>query len=273
MRKSLVVLLFSIAVLGCRSVALAQTNTTRPVPASDQLCSMVASAAHANRLPIEFFARLIWQESRFRPDEVGPMTRSGDRALGIAQFMPGTAIERGLFEPFNPVEALPKSGAFLAELRDQFGNLGLAAAAYNAGPQRLRDFIAGLRDLPLETRNYVLAITGRPVEDWMKSAKEDRVKVSTSEQDTDQNEQVASCSKIMALSNRPTNSYIAEMELKVPVWCRYLQHPNLGVCGPVHEREHGMNLSTLARLKDHSHLFEHHSIDETRSVHLTGLRY
>ena len=63
--------------------------------------------------------------------------------------MPGTAAERGPFEPFNPVEALPKSGEFLAELRDEFGNLGLAAAAYNAGPQRLRDFLAGLRDLPL----------------------------------------------------------------------------------------------------------------------------
>ena len=83
--------------------------------------------------------------------------------------MPGTAAERGLNEAFNPVEALPKSGEFLAELRDQFGNLGLAAAAYNAGPQRVRDFVAGLRSLPLETRNYVRAITGRPVEFWANS--------------------------------------------------------------------------------------------------------
>ena len=86
--------------------------------------------------------------------------------------MPGTAMERQLFEPFNPAAALPKSGEFLAELRNEFGNLGLAAAAYNAGPQRLRDYLAGLsHDLPLETRNYVLAITGRPVEDWAASGK------------------------------------------------------------------------------------------------------
>ena len=73
---------------------------------------MIKSAAHANDLPLSFFARVIWQESRFRPEEVGPMTRSGARALGIAQFMPATAAERHLLEPFNPVEALPKSGSF-----------------------------------------------------------------------------------------------------------------------------------------------------------------
>ena len=100
------------------------------------ICAMIESAAQVNALPLDFFVRLIWQESRFHPDEIGPLTRSGQRALGIAQFMPGTAMERQLFEPFNPAAALPKSGEFLAELRNEFGNLGLAAAAYNAGPQR-----------------------------------------------------------------------------------------------------------------------------------------
>ena len=99
------------------------------------------------------------------------MTRSGARALGIAQFMPATAAERHLLEPFNPVEALPKSGKFLADLRAEFGNLGLAAAAYNAGPQRVRKFITGSRGLPRETRNYVLSITGRSVDAWAKNGR------------------------------------------------------------------------------------------------------
>ena len=90
---------------------------------------------------------MIWQESRFQPDAVGPVTRSGQRAQGIAQFMPYTAAERGLLDPFDPVQALPKSAEFLRELRGQFGNLGLAAAAYNAGPQRVRDWMAGSRTL------------------------------------------------------------------------------------------------------------------------------
>src|SRR5437879_2405342 len=142
------------------------------VDARESICLMVESAARANDLPVEFFARIIWQESRFQPDAVGPLTRSGQRAQGIAQFMPGTAAERRLLDPFDPVQALPKSAEFLRELRAQFGNLGLAAAAYNAGPQRLRDFLAGSRMLPAETRNYVVAITGASVDEWATGAKD-----------------------------------------------------------------------------------------------------
>ena len=107
----------------------------------ESVCLMIEASARAHNLPLEFFARVIWQESRFQPGVVGPRTRSGDRAQGIAQFMPRTAAERGLLDPFDPVQALPKSAEFLRELADQFGNLGLAAAAYNAGPQRVRDWL------------------------------------------------------------------------------------------------------------------------------------
>jgi hypothetical protein len=130
------------------------------------ICQMVKSAAAANGLPVDFFARVIWQESRFRPDTVGPRTRTGQRAQGIAQFMPMTAAERLLHDPFDPVQALPKSAEFLRELRAQFGNLGLAAAAYNAGPQRVRDWLAGKRTLPSETQKYVRNVTGRSAQDW-----------------------------------------------------------------------------------------------------------
>ena len=54
----------------------------------ESICLMVEAAARANNLPAEFFARIIWQESRFQSDAVGPMTRRGTRAQGIAQFMP-----------------------------------------------------------------------------------------------------------------------------------------------------------------------------------------
>ena len=54
----------------------------------------------------------------------------------------------------------------MAELRREFGNLGLAAAAYNAGPGRVRDFIDGRGVMPAQTRHYVRAITGRSVEEW-----------------------------------------------------------------------------------------------------------
>src|SRR5206468_10266328 len=97
---------------------------------------------------------------------VGPVTRSGARARGIAQFMPRTASERGLLDPHDPVQALPKSAEFLHELLHEFGNLGLAAAAYNAGPRRVRDWLEGRGGLPAETQNYVLRITGRSADEW-----------------------------------------------------------------------------------------------------------
>jgi len=77
-----------------------------------------------------------------------------------------TAAERRLWDPFDPVQALPKSAEFLRELRAQFGNLGLAAAAYNAGPQRIRDWLAGKRTLPSETEAYVRKITGHAAQEW-----------------------------------------------------------------------------------------------------------
>ena len=119
------------------------------------------SAAAANELPIEFFTRLIWQESRFNPRAV-----SHKGAQGVAQFMPKTALWRGLLDPFDPIQALPQSAAFLRELRAQFGNLGLAAAAYNAGRGRVQAWLAGHASLPGETRAYVIAITGHSADAW-----------------------------------------------------------------------------------------------------------
>jgi len=129
-------------------------------PAPD-LCGALAAAATTNDLPVDFFTRLIWQESRFKPDAI-----STKGAQGIAQFMPETARLSGLDDPFDPLEAIAKSGELLRGLRREFGNLGLAAAAYNAGPGRVHDWLGGRRPLPLETRAYVRIVTGRSVEQW-----------------------------------------------------------------------------------------------------------
>jgi hypothetical protein len=80
--------------------------------------------------------------------------------------MPRTADWHGLADPFDPIEALHHSAAYLRELREQFGNLGLAAAAYNAGPGRVRAWLASHRPLPGETRNYVAMVTGWTADEW-----------------------------------------------------------------------------------------------------------
>jgi len=172
----------------------------------EAICLMVESAARAHDLPLEFFARVIWQESRFQPDAVGPMTRRGSRAQGIAQFMPGTASERRLLDPFDPVQALPKSAEFLQELRGQFGNLGLAAAAYNAGPRRVQEWIAGTGTMPQETRNYVLAITGMTVEDWRDVARNGKPSPRPP---------TSGCRELMALLTRAPNPFVTQLETRV----------------------------------------------------------
>ncbi|TYO61728.1 lytic transglycosylase domain-containing protein [Bradyrhizobium hipponense] len=139
-------------------------ESAAPAPASptDQFCNALREAAEASGIPVPFFARLIWQESRFRSNEV-----SGAGAQGVAQFMPETAAEVGLDDPFDPMKALPASAKFLRKLRDDFGNLGLAAAAYNAGPGRIQKWLAKESGLPRETRDYVRIITGTKAEDWI----------------------------------------------------------------------------------------------------------
>jgi hypothetical protein len=155
-------------ILGSTEEAPPATSNSDASKSHPSICQLLESAAASNGLPFEFFAQVIWQESRFRPDAVGPLTRTGHRAQGIAQFMPVTAAERLLHDPFDPIQALPKSAEFLRELRSQFGNLGLAAAAYNAGPQRVRDWLAGRRTLPLETQSYVRKVTGRSAQEWVR---------------------------------------------------------------------------------------------------------
>ncbi len=131
-----------------------------------EFCEALADAAEASDIPVAFFARLIWQESKFRHD-----ARSHVGAQGVAQFMPGTAAEMGLDDPFDPRKALPASAKFLRKLHDQFGNLGLAAAAYNAGSGRIQNWLARRGPLPDETRNYVRKITGNPAETWTSEKK------------------------------------------------------------------------------------------------------
>src|SRR6266478_6362919 len=174
-------------------------DTARESDTREAICLMIESAARANDLPLEFFARVIWQESRFQSDAVGPVTRSGRRALGIAQFMPGTASERRLLDPFDPVQALPTSAEFLNELRNQFGNLGLAAAAYNAGPRRVQEWLAGTGPMPQETRNYVVAITGSTVEEWAAAGKSGKMPERT---------MTSSCRELMALLKRAPNLFV-----------------------------------------------------------------
>ncbi|MGH6859329.1 MAG: transglycosylase SLT domain-containing protein [Phyllobacterium sp.] len=137
------------------------TPVAPPEPSIGQICAAIATHADGHGVPRDFFARLIWKESRFDVSATSPVG-----AQGIAQFMPGTARERGLADPYDFAAALPASAALLKDLRKAFGNWGLAAAAYNAGATRVSRWLANGGFLPLETEDYVLDITGNSADDF-----------------------------------------------------------------------------------------------------------
>jgi hypothetical protein len=128
---------------------------------ASSICAAVEKASTANNLDKVFFARLLWKESLFDPNAVSPAG-----AEGIAQFMPGTAERRKLADPFDPMAAVSASAHFLSDLEKQFGNIGLAAAAYNAGEARVERWLKGESSLPDETEDYVASITGKIADEW-----------------------------------------------------------------------------------------------------------
>ena len=160
-------MLLSIAVLIAVKPACADTTVETVKEAS---CRIVEQAAHANQLSVATLTRLLWNESRF---QVRVISRAG--ALGVAQFMPATSDERGLSDPFDPEQAIPQAAKLLADLDRQFGNIGLAIAAYNAGPGRVASWLGSTGALPRETGIFVRAVTGRSPEEWAASGRYARI--------------------------------------------------------------------------------------------------
>lgn len=150
-----------LGLIGMVAAASPGIGAGRSETLEETICRLIETAAQANAVPTGLFTRLIWRESSFRP---GVTSSAG--AQGIAQFMPGTAAEQGLADPFDPEEAIPASASYLAGLKNQFGNWGLAVAAYNAGQGRVSNWARNGGFLPIETELYVRFVTGRSVYDW-----------------------------------------------------------------------------------------------------------
>lgn len=142
------------------------TVRTKPLSPKDQafiamVCGHIETQAKKRGLPPGYVAKLIWIESRFNPYAI-----SHAAAQGIAQFIPSTAKLWGLKDPFDPPQAIRASAQLLSDLKRDSGNLGLAAAGYNAGAGRVNRWRKGDSFLPQETKNYVRAITGYHAREW-----------------------------------------------------------------------------------------------------------
>lgn len=127
-----------------------------------QLMEMdMAIKKHARAFGVD--ENLVWavirQESGFNPAAVSPKG-----AMGLMQLMPGTAASLGVTEPFDVEQNIAGGIKYLERCLNQFdGNVALALAAYNAGPENVTKY-QGCPPFP-ETRQYVAAVLqhyGRP---------------------------------------------------------------------------------------------------------------
>lgn len=145
----------------CSSGKWGHEQCIRPTHFVHDTCQAIELFAQENGLDAGFFARLIWQESRFDPNALSPA-----KARGIAQFIDSTAALRGLADSYNPALALEHSAQYLGEMTRRYGNQGLAAVGYNGGERRAEGLMAGTGGLARETIDYVQIITGLPAEVW-----------------------------------------------------------------------------------------------------------
>lgn len=82
-------------------------------------------------------------------------------AVGRMQIMPGTGQDMGVTDPTDPTQSIYAGAKYLSQMLDRYKSPDLAVAAYNAGPQRVDDYLAGRGALPNETLAYVPGVTAR----------------------------------------------------------------------------------------------------------------
>jgi hypothetical protein len=136
-------------------------------PSSHTIADYIAEAAWRFGVPAAWIRAVIDAESA---GDARAVSRKG--AMGLMQIMPNTwsalRMRYGLGrDPFDPRDNILAGVAYLREMHDRYGSPGFLAA-YNAGPQRYDEYLAGIRALPAETRAYVAMLTplvgGEPLE-------------------------------------------------------------------------------------------------------------
>ncbi len=120
----------------------------------DVLYPIISKHCHNFGVPVELVLAIIEVESSWDAKAV-----SNKGAMGIMQLMPVTARELLVENPFDPESNISAGVCYLKELLDRFGNLELALAAYNAGPDSVEKY-ASIPPFP-ETKNFVHKVINR----------------------------------------------------------------------------------------------------------------
>jgi hypothetical protein len=140
----------------------ASGDYTAPGPANDPWGPYIVQASRRFDVPQSWIRNVMHTESGGQLYVNGQLVTSGVGAMGLMQVMPETyqelQAEYGLGDdPYNPHDNIMAGTAYLREMYDLFGSPGFLAA-YNAGPQRLNEYLTDGRPLPEETTHYVAMI-------------------------------------------------------------------------------------------------------------------
>ncbi|MEJ8405218.1 lytic transglycosylase domain-containing protein [Brevundimonas vesicularis] len=126
-------------------------ETVRLASLDQPFADAIAEAADRHGLDRKLLHALVVVESAYRAQAC-----STAGACGLTQLMPGTAADLGVRDRLDPYDNLRGGADYLARQILRFGDLRLALAAYNAGPDR----VARLGRIPkiTETQNYVVSV-------------------------------------------------------------------------------------------------------------------
>jgi len=141
---------------GIRSVdAQLYTNPAvdfKKAATKDQIISMIEDTSNKYGVDSKLIKALVQQESGFNPN-----AKSKAGAIGLMQLMPSTAKGLGVDDPLDPKQNIEGGVKYVKSLMDRFnGNIILALAAYNAGPNAVKKY-DGVPPYK-ETQNYVKSI-------------------------------------------------------------------------------------------------------------------
>ena len=137
------------ATTGWPRLTAAQLEAVMP-----RIDAAITKSAQANGLDPKLLRALIKQESSFQP-----FCLSSAGAMGLTQLMPGTAQGLGVSDPYDIESNIEGGARYLAAQLETFGgDLSLALAAYNAGPNAVRAS-AGIPPYA-ETKDFVNKVVG-----------------------------------------------------------------------------------------------------------------
>jgi transglycosylase-like protein with SLT domain len=124
-------------------------------PANGPFGNLIRAAALKHGVDEELITHLIAVESNFNPRAL-----SRKQAQGLMQLIPETAARYSVANTFDPAQNIEAGTHYLKDLLERYhGNLSLALAAYNAGPDMVTRY-GGVPPFP-ETRKYVRLITAK----------------------------------------------------------------------------------------------------------------